>query len=173
MKQANVGSETKKDGTVETKTIPSKKNQSLNQTELQSKELRKQLREEEVKLPPTYVKELNKLKGKEADDESPKTSPTAEDQQHPKWTPETRYLRRKVINESNKFLESSTNHPYALRSRPSRTQSLEEGNEPRRVTLQTPESLRDPSTSSSERLQTEVSNPHTHPYNLRSRTRTS
>jgi hypothetical protein len=49
---------------------------------------------------------------------------TPEDQDHPEWTPDTRYLRQKISKETSKPLGSTDNIPYALRSRTPKPQII-------------------------------------------------
>jgi hypothetical protein len=130
-------------------------------------------REEGTEIPPSQNREVNQRENRDTDEESSEASPNIEDQQHPEWAPETRYLRRKIMHEENKSLGSSNDSPYALRSRLARTQFQEDRNESDNVTLRTPESPGNLCTENLEESHRDASTPHTHPYNLRSRTRTS
>jgi hypothetical protein len=70
--------------------------------------------EEEVEIPRIQVREVDENEDRDTDEESSEISPTVEDQQHPEWTPETRYLRRKIADGNNKSLEGTNDSPYAL-----------------------------------------------------------
>jgi hypothetical protein len=126
--------------------------------------------EEEVEPPPIHVREADNDEKRETDEESSEASPATEDQQHPEWTPDTRCLRRKIVQEGNRLSGSSSDSPYALRSRSNRTQSQEDNNESTSKTLRTSENQ---SAGNSELLREDANTSPTHSYNLRSRTRIS
>jgi hypothetical protein len=139
----------------------------------QISEVTKEVQEEDVEVPPPQTRKTNDLEDSETDEDLSEVSPTTENQQHPEWTPETRYLRRKVFTENNRSLGNANDSPYALRSKSSRTQFPEDRNESHNNALQTPENSRNQCTDDLEDLHEDVNTPHTHSYNLRSRTQTS
>jgi hypothetical protein len=173
LKRAYTGPEVKKNTPRTEKLRLNEKDQSLNQSDPQSNEMIEESREEGTEIPSIPIREVTENKDRDTDEESSKASPTPEDQQHPEWAPETRYLRRKRVHENNRSLGSTSDSPYALRSRSARTQFQEDRNESGNVTLRTPENSGNLSTDNSEESYRDASTPHTHPYNLRSRTRTS
>jgi hypothetical protein len=146
------------------------KEQSPRQSEPRLSEMIKESREEGVEIPPIQVREVDESEDRDTDEGSSEISPIVEDQQHPEWTPETRYLRRKIVHESNKSFGGSSDSSYASRSKSARTQSQEDRNESDSVTLQTPESPTRLCADNSEELHTDANTRHTHLYNLRSRT---
>jgi hypothetical protein len=91
----------------------SRMNQSLKQSEPRLNEVIEESREEEIEIPQIHVREVDEDEDGDTDEESSEASPTTEDQQHPEWTPETRYLRRKIFHENNRSFESTSDSPYA------------------------------------------------------------
>ncbi|PNF43720.1 hypothetical protein B7P43_G14072 [Cryptotermes secundus] len=94
-----------------------KKNQLMYRNKSRVSEAIEKSREDKVEIPPTQVRERDEPENRETDEESPEVSPTIEDQQHPEWTPETRYLRRKIVDENNRTFGSTSDSPYVLRSK--------------------------------------------------------
>jgi hypothetical protein len=131
LKRAKVGQEANRKILEMKKLKKYGKKQSPRQSEPRLSEMIEESREEEVEIPPIQIREVE-------DEESSAVSPTVEDQQHPEWTPETRYLRRKIVHENKKSFGGTNDSPYALRSKSARTQFQEHRNESDRVTLQTP-----------------------------------
>jgi hypothetical protein len=74
-------------------------------------------REVEENVPPMRVNTGEQSEGRDTDEES-----ASEDRRHSEWLPETRYLQRKISRETGKSLGSTSDIPYALRSRATRTQ---------------------------------------------------
>jgi hypothetical protein len=165
LKRAYIGPEVKKNMPRTEKLKLTKKDQSLNQSDPPLNEMTEESREEGTEIPPIPIREVKENTDRDTDEQSSEASPTTEDQRHPEWAPETRYLQRKLVHENKTSLGSTSDSPYALRSRSVQTQSQEDRNESGSVTLRTPEN--------SEESYRDASIPHTHPYNLRSRTRTS
>jgi hypothetical protein len=82
---------------------------------------------------------LTENEGRDTEEESSEASLTQEDQRHPEWTPDTRYLRRKIVREGSKSSRGASESPYALRSRSARTQFQEDRNESDSITLRAPQ----------------------------------
>lgn len=83
-----------------------------------------------------------------------------------------RYLWRKIVYENNKSLGNTRKSPCALLTRPTRTQSQEDRDEPNSIILQAPEDLENPCIDDLEGLHVDSNVPQAHPYKLRSRTQT-
>jgi hypothetical protein len=122
LKRAKTGPEANRNMLEIKKLGLSRRNQSLKQSEPRLNEIIEEFREEEVEIPPIHIGEVNEYGDRNTDEESSEASPTTEDQQQPEWTPETRYLRRKIVHENNRSFESTSDSPYALPSKSTRTQ---------------------------------------------------
>jgi hypothetical protein len=110
----------------------------------------------------------------EAGSASSEISPTREDRRGPAWTPETEYLRRKLLPRNEIPVERVPTTPYALRSRLARTQDNETGQvEPRNEQLPSALDREEPAEVMREQSDTGSHTPTTHSYDLRSRTKTS
>jgi hypothetical protein len=130
------------------------------------------LQEEEGKeeIPPARSMAGAQNESRDIDNESIDRSPPSEDQRYPEWTPGTRYLRRKIAREASRSLGSTSDIPYALRSRTMGTQSNENNSELNNMSLQLAGDFRDLSENYSIEPNASSDAPRKHPYNLRSRT---
>jgi hypothetical protein len=127
--------------------------------------------DEGLNTPPTRIDEVEESEVIDTDEESVDTSPTLVNQEHPEWTPETRYLRCNISHEVSKSAGGTHGVPYALRSRTTLTQSQGEMNELDQPSLPASGGPGQ-SSSNTEGVGMHSHTPHTHSYNLRSRTRT-
>jgi hypothetical protein len=92
---------------------------------------------------------------------------------HSEWVPETQYLRRKMSRETSKSLGSTSDIPYNLRSRSTRTQVNQDTSDLDTASPHVTENRGNASANNLENVTVDVSPPRIHPYNLRSQTRTS
>jgi hypothetical protein len=125
-------------------------------------EITEESREEGEEIPPSKLREVTEDEGRDTEEDSSQASSTQEDQRHPEWTPDTRYLRRKIAPESNTSSRGAGECPYALRSKSVRTQFQEERNESDSITLKAPQNSENLCTYNSEESHIDTDTPHTH-----------
>jgi hypothetical protein len=116
---------------------------------------------EETNTPPTRIDEVEGSEVIDTDEESIDASPILVNQEHPEWTPETRYLQRKISDEVSKSAGGTRGVPYALRSRVTRTRSQGEMGELDQSSLSASGGLGQ-SSSDTEGVSMHLNTPHTH-----------
>jgi hypothetical protein len=122
---------------------------------------------------PVILSEGEPTENRNIEDDSTEENLTSEDQDHPKWTPDTRYLRQKIGKETSRPLGSTDNIPCALRSRTPKTQIIGGARDLDNMPLLSLSDSEESPSNILEGLNVDLNAPHTQPYNLRSRTRTS
>jgi hypothetical protein len=141
----------------------------IRKNDLRQNEIRNDFREEEEEIPPSRLPGEGENDDKDADDIGNGDS-SPEDRRQSDWVPETQYLWRKMSRETSKSLGSSSDIPYDLRSRSTRTQVNRDTIDLDTVSTDMTDNRETASGNNLENIPVDVSPPRMPPYNLRSRT---
>jgi hypothetical protein len=138
----------------------------IRKNKLRQNEIRNDFRDEEEEITPSRLPGEGEYEDRDIGDHIGNEDSSPEDRKHSEWVPETQYLRRKMFRETSKSLGSSSDIPYTLRPRSTRTQVNRDTSDLDTVSTDITENRETTSGNNLEHITVDVSPPRIHPYNL-------